>query len=66
MLKVVGVVGYKDNGKTTLTRALARELMGRDYQLPNPDCGACGHERCYDMACEIVAGTGSIEDCASL
>jgi len=36
------------------------------FKLPNLDCGGCGHERCYDMACEIVAGTGSVEDCVSL
>jgi molybdopterin-guanine dinucleotide biosynthesis protein B len=34
--------------------------------LPALDCGGCGHERCYDMAREIVAGTGSLEDCVSL
>jgi molybdopterin-guanine dinucleotide biosynthesis protein B len=36
------------------------------FKLPNLDCGSCGHERCYDMAREIVAGTGSVEDCVSL
>ena len=36
------------------------------FKLPNLDCGGCGHERCYDMAREIVAGTGSVEDCVSL
>ena len=33
MLKVVGIVGYQDSGKTTLTRALARELIGRDHKV---------------------------------
>lgn len=33
MLKVVGIVGYQDSGKTTLTRALARELTGRGYEV---------------------------------
>jgi len=33
MLKVVGIVGYKDSGKTTLTHALARELTGRGYEV---------------------------------
>lgn len=54
-------------------------LLGRDevgkiadlveekaFKLPNLDCGGCGHERCYDMAREIVAGTGSVGDCTSL
>jgi len=36
------------------------------FKLPNLDCGGCGHERCYDMAREIVAGTGSVDDCVSL
>ncbi|MDY6878058.1 MAG: molybdopterin-guanine dinucleotide biosynthesis protein B [Chloroflexota bacterium] len=38
----------------------------RAFKLPNLNCGDCGHERCYDMAREIVAGTGSVEDCLSL
>jgi molybdopterin-guanine dinucleotide biosynthesis protein B len=33
VLKVVGIVGYKDSGKTTLTRALARELVGRGHKV---------------------------------
>jgi molybdopterin-guanine dinucleotide biosynthesis protein B len=33
MLKVVGVVGYQGSGKTTLTRALARELVGRGHKV---------------------------------
>ena len=38
----------------------------RAFKLPNLDCGGCGHERCYDLAREIVAGSGSVEDCISL
>ncbi len=58
---------------------LRTPLLGRDevarvadlveekaFKLPNLDCGGCGHERCYDMACEIVAGSGSVDDCISL
>ncbi len=58
---------------------LRAPLLGRDevarvadlveakaFKLPNLDCGGCGHERCYDMACEIVAGSGSVDDCISL
>ncbi|MFN2270724.1 MAG: molybdopterin-guanine dinucleotide biosynthesis protein B [Anaerolineae bacterium] len=33
MPKVVGIIGYKDSGKTTLARALARELAARGYRL---------------------------------
>jgi molybdopterin-guanine dinucleotide biosynthesis protein B len=36
------------------------------FKLPNLDCGGCGHERCYDLAREIVAGRASVEDCISL
>ena len=36
------------------------------FKLPNLDCGACGHEQCYDMARAIVAGARSVEDCVSL
>jgi molybdopterin-guanine dinucleotide biosynthesis protein B len=36
------------------------------FKLPNLDCGGCGHERCYDLAREIVAGRGSVEECVSL
>ena len=36
------------------------------FKLPNLDCGGCGHETCYDLAREIVAGSGSVEDCISL
>ncbi len=61
------------------TRGGRTPLLGRDevgkiadlveekaFKLPNLDCGGCGHERCYDMAREIVAGSGSVEDCVSL
>jgi molybdopterin-guanine dinucleotide biosynthesis protein B len=33
MAKIMGVVGYKGSGKTTLTRALARELIDRGYRV---------------------------------
>lgn len=36
------------------------------FKLPNLDCGGCGHERCYDLAREIVAGIGGLEECVSL
>jgi molybdopterin-guanine dinucleotide biosynthesis protein B len=58
---------------------LRTSLLGRDevgkiadlveekaFKLPNLDCGGCGHDTCYDMAREIVAGTGSVEACVSL
>lgn len=32
-MKLVGIVGYKDSGKTTLARALARELTARGHRL---------------------------------
>jgi len=33
MLKVVGIVGYQGSGKTTLIRALARELTAREREV---------------------------------
>jgi len=33
LLKAVGIVGYKNSGKTTLTKALARELTDRGYKV---------------------------------
>ena len=36
------------------------------FKLTNLNCGACGHDTCYGMALEIVAGTKTIEDCVSL
>jgi len=38
----------------------------RAFKLPDLDCGGCGHESCYDLAREIVAGNGSPDDCVSL
>jgi molybdopterin-guanine dinucleotide biosynthesis adapter protein len=38
----------------------------RAFKLPKLDCGGCGHERCYDLAREIVAGKRSVGDCVSL
>jgi len=45
---------------------IANLVEQKAFKLPNLDCGSCGHERCYDMAREIVAGSGSVEDCVSL
>jgi molybdopterin-guanine dinucleotide biosynthesis protein B len=33
MTKIVGVIGYKDSGKTTLVRALVRELTDRGHRV---------------------------------
>jgi molybdopterin-guanine dinucleotide biosynthesis protein B len=38
----------------------------KGFKLPKLDCGCCGHERCYDLARDIVAGTSSAADCVSL
>jgi len=32
-MKLVGIVGYKDSGKTTLARALAKELTARGHRV---------------------------------
>jgi molybdopterin-guanine dinucleotide biosynthesis protein B len=46
--------------------AIADLVEEKAFKLPNLDCGGCGHERCYDLAREIVAGRASVEDCVSL
>ena len=33
MLKVVGIIGCKNSGQTTLTHALVRELTGRGHEV---------------------------------
>jgi len=33
VLRAVGIIGYKNSGKTTLTRALARELTSRGHEV---------------------------------
>jgi molybdopterin-guanine dinucleotide biosynthesis protein B len=45
---------------------IADLVAQKGFKLPNLDCGACGYERCYDMAREVVAGVASMEDCISL
>jgi molybdopterin-guanine dinucleotide biosynthesis protein B len=54
------LLGRDDVGK------IADLVAQKAFKLPSLDCGACGHERCYDMAREVVAGTASVEDCISL
>lgn len=45
---------------------IADVVEQKAFKLPKLDCGDCGRERCYDMAREIVAGTGSWEECVAL
>jgi molybdopterin-guanine dinucleotide biosynthesis protein B len=45
---------------------IADLVEGKGFKLPKLDCGGCGHERCYDLAREIVAGAASAADCVSL
>jgi len=45
---------------------IADLVVQKGFKLPSLDCGACGYERCYDLAREVVAGTASVEDCLSL
>jgi molybdopterin-guanine dinucleotide biosynthesis protein B len=46
--------------------AIAGLVESAAFKLPNLDCKGCGRETCYEMAREIVAGTGSIDECVSL
>jgi len=45
---------------------IANLVDQKAFKLPNLNCGGCGHERCYDLAREIVAGSRGVEDCVSL
>ncbi|MBN1954918.1 MAG: molybdopterin-guanine dinucleotide biosynthesis protein B [Anaerolineae bacterium] len=45
---------------------IADLVAEKAFKLPNLDCGSCGRETCYDLAREIVAGSGSVEDCGAL
>ena len=56
----VPLLGWDEVGK------IADLVEQKAFKLPGLDCGECGHERCYGLAREIVAGTGSVEDCVSL
>jgi len=65
-----GGAGTEETGVPLLGRdevGKIADLVEREaFKLPNLDCGECGHEQCYGLAREIVAGTGSVEDCVSL
>ena len=54
------LLGRDDVGK------IADLVAQKGFKLPSLDCGACGYERCYDMARDVVAGAASVEDCISL
>jgi molybdopterin-guanine dinucleotide biosynthesis protein B len=65
VFKVVGIVGYKNSGKTTLTRALSKELTDRGHEvavikhthhqvdLPDKDTAILGK-----TAGQVAFGTG--------
>ncbi len=61
---------YAADGVPLLDRGAVGEIADMversGFKLPNLDCGGCGRETCYEMAREIVAGTGFPEDCISL
>lgn len=45
---------------------IADLIVQRAFKLPNLDCGACGYDRCYDLAREICGGRKRLKDCPSL
>ena len=45
---------------------IADMVEQKAFKLPNLDCGGCGHERCYDLARDIVAGQSGADACVSL
>ena len=46
--------------------AMASLVEAAAFKLPSLDCKGCGRETCYEMAREIVSGTGSVDECVSL
>jgi molybdopterin-guanine dinucleotide biosynthesis protein B len=48
------------------TEKIADLVEERAFKLPNLNCEGCGHETCYGMALEIMAGSKTVEDCVSL
>ena len=56
----VPVLGRQDIGR------IADLVVQKGFKLPNLNCGACGCDRCYDLAREIVAGTRTLDDCVSI
>jgi len=67
LVAAVGPEDYAGEGVPLFDRddviPIADLVEQKAFKLPNLDCGDCGYERCYDLAREIVAGTGSVEDC---
>jgi len=47
-------------------KKIADMIVERAFKLPNLNCGACGYERCYDLAREICKGRKEVKDCVSL
>jgi molybdopterin-guanine dinucleotide biosynthesis protein B len=67
----VGPAGaVPEAGIPFLDRDSVGEIAGlveeRAFWLPNLNCGGCGHDTCYGLALEIVAGHQTAEDCVSL
>jgi molybdopterin-guanine dinucleotide biosynthesis protein B len=46
--------------------SIADLVERKAFRLPGLDCGGCGHEQCYHLAQEIVAGFRGAEACVSL
>lgn len=46
--------------------AIADLVEEQAFKLPNLNCGGCGYETCYDLACAIMEGKRSVADCVSL
>lgn len=45
---------------------MAGLVIEKAFKLPGLDCGACGFDRCYDLAGEIVQGRRSPDACPCL
>jgi len=70
LIAAVGPGDYAADNTLLLDRNAIGEIADlveqKAFKLPNLDCGSCGHELCYGLAREIVAGTRGVEDCVSM
>jgi len=70
LIAAVGPAEYAAASVPMFDRNAAGDLADlvekKAFKLPNLDCAGCGRETCYDLARDIVAGVGQVENCVPL
>lgn len=59
----ISVISKESKGEI---KRLANLVEERAFKLPNLNCKKCGFKTCYGLACQIVKGKKTIENCVSL